>query len=115
MRLAISKKRIIINIVHALAVANRPLIWNPVRSKEFAGFFIAKNQEVKMGVHLSSHTNSTLFTDCCDVAICDDQSVCPHCKKEVEPREPRLRWEEGMRRLYGSENLRKMREKYRNW
>ena len=28
-------------------------------------------------------TNSTLFTECCEVAICDDQSRCPKCKRDV--------------------------------
>ena len=28
-------------------------------------------------------TNSTLFTGCCQVAICDDEKCCPLCKREV--------------------------------
>jgi hypothetical protein len=28
-------------------------------------------------------TNSTLFTECCGVAICDDEPRCPKCKEEV--------------------------------
>lgn len=36
-------------------------------------------------VYLSSSTNSTMFTRCCDVAICDHQANCPACKKEVYP------------------------------
>jgi hypothetical protein len=28
-------------------------------------------------------TNSTLFTECCEVAICDDQPNCPLCKRPV--------------------------------
>ena len=24
-------------------------------------------------------TNSTMFTACCEVAICGDQAKCPHC------------------------------------
>jgi len=28
-------------------------------------------------------TNSTHFTSCCEVAICDDQLVCPRCKNPV--------------------------------
>lgn len=28
-------------------------------------------------------TNSTMFTSCCDTAICDDESNCPGCGKEV--------------------------------
>ncbi len=30
-----------------------------------------------------SGTNSTMFTECCSVAICDDQSCCPVCKRKV--------------------------------
>lgn len=36
-------------------------------------------------VFLCSPTNSTMFTSCCDVAICDDESFCPLCKSEVYP------------------------------
>jgi len=28
-------------------------------------------------------TNSTMFTECCGVAICDDEARCPHCKREI--------------------------------
>ena len=28
-------------------------------------------------------TNSTMFTECCHVAICDDESCCPVCKRKV--------------------------------
>jgi len=28
-------------------------------------------------------TNSTFFTECCDVAICNDQADCPKCKRHV--------------------------------
>lgn len=28
-------------------------------------------------------TNSTMFTRCCEVAICDDQPCCPKCKRKV--------------------------------
>jgi len=42
------------------------------------------------GVYYCSPTNSTYFTRCCDVAICDDQQKCPQCKKDVYP------FEEGM-------------------
>jgi hypothetical protein len=37
------------------------------------------------GVRYSSLTNSTLFTDCCDTAICDHQQKCPRCGKDVYP------------------------------
>jgi len=32
---------------------------------------------------MPSGTNSTMFTDCCDVAICDDEPNCPVCKRKV--------------------------------
>jgi len=28
-------------------------------------------------------TNSTMFTECCGVAICDEQARCPRCKREI--------------------------------
>lgn len=28
-------------------------------------------------------TNSTMFTECCEVAICNDQPNCPRCGREV--------------------------------
>jgi len=28
-------------------------------------------------------TNSTFFTECCGVAICDDERCCPKCGKEI--------------------------------
>lgn len=49
-------------------------------------------------VHLCSPTNSTIFTNCCKVAINDNQIRCPACKEEVYPGEgsdhhrSRLRW-----------------------
>ena len=30
-----------------------------------------------------SGTNSTMFTACCETAICDDEKLCPKCKREV--------------------------------
>ena len=30
-----------------------------------------------------SGTNSTMFTECCQVAICDDEQKCPACGKKV--------------------------------
>lgn len=32
---------------------------------------------------LPQGTNSTMFTACCRVAICDDQKNCPVCKEPV--------------------------------
>lgn len=36
-------------------------------------------------VYYSSRTNSTFFTTCCNLAICDDQQKCPGCKADVYP------------------------------
>jgi hypothetical protein len=36
-------------------------------------------------VRYSGPTNSTFFTTCCKVAICDDQQVCPRCREDVYP------------------------------
>ena len=44
-------------------------------------------------VRLSGPNNSTMFTTCCGLAICDDQANCPGCKKEIWPRSGRDRWE----------------------
>ena len=30
-----------------------------------------------------SGKNSTMFTECCEVAICDDEPNCPYCKRKV--------------------------------
>ena len=47
-----------------------------------------------MGVYLDGPTNSTMFTTCCEVAICDHQDHCPKCGKEVFPKGHRARWEQ---------------------
>ena len=44
-------------------------------------------------VYLCSPTNSTMFTTCCNVAICDEQENCPRCKERVEPQGRNARWE----------------------
>lgn len=41
------------------------------------------------GVYFCSPLNSTFFTNCCHVAICDDQINCPKCSKPVYPHEHR--------------------------
>ena len=48
--------------------------------------------------------NSTMFTDCCHVAICDDEPSCPRCKRKVvgfdaeSPHERgRIRWNNATR------------------
>ena len=28
-------------------------------------------------------TNSTMFTECCDTAICEDDACCPSCGRKV--------------------------------
>lgn len=49
-------------------------------------------------VYLCNSTNSTMFTTCCNVAICDDQKLCPKCGDEVVPRTRAERW----RTAYGA-------------
>ena len=61
------------------------------------------------GVHFSSHTNSTKFTDCCQVAICDNEDRCPRCKNEIYPQSAMGRHDMAMERLYGRERLKKIR------
>ena len=45
-----------------------------------------------------SGTNSTMFTECCAVAICDDEAKCPSCGRNVigwdSPQDERrkIRW-----------------------
>lgn len=61
-------------------------------------------------VHFESQTNSTLFTDCCNTAICDDEKECPGCGKRIEL-SPRQRWDKAMIDSYGLEKVREMRAK----
>lgn len=63
------------------------------------------------GVHFSSHTNSTHFTNCCNTAICEYETHCPNCNEEV-PYSQRERHEMAMLRLYGADKLQQMRSKY---
>jgi hypothetical protein len=44
-------------------------------------------------VFLCSPTNSTMFTTCCEVAICDDQERCPRCKEIITPSGRNARWD----------------------
>ena len=44
-------------------------------------------------VSLSGPTNSTLFSTCCHVAVCDHHKACPSCGKRVVPGSPVERWE----------------------
>lgn len=36
-------------------------------------------------VFYDNQFNSTFFTTCCNVAICDDQQKCPRCATDVYP------------------------------
>ena len=40
---------------------------------------IEESKYYPKGVYLCSPYNSTMFTKCCEVAICDDQQNCPSC------------------------------------
>ncbi|MCK5316296.1 MAG: hypothetical protein KAJ55_00200 [Anaerolineales bacterium] len=68
------------------------------------------------GVRYAGPNNSTLFHTGCGAAVSDDQTNCPGCGEEVYPRSPRGRHESAMVKLYGREELRKMRaESDRRW
>lgn len=60
-------------------------------------------------VYLCSPTNSTFFTTCCNVAICDHEALCPHCEVEVTPLGHASRWAHAYQpvasglRTYGSD------------
>ena len=43
------------------------------------------NAEVVAGIVplMPSGTNSTMFTECCETAICNDQRKCPSCGRNV--------------------------------
>ena len=53
---------------------------------------------MEKGVFLCSPTNSTMFTTCCRVAICDDQGYCPECKEPVIGFDAETEHERGRRR-----------------
>jgi len=38
---------------------------------------------MESGIYHCSPTNSTFFTDCCDVAITDVEPLCPKCRNDV--------------------------------
>ena len=40
------------------------------------------NNRIK-SVFLCSPTNSTMFTTCCECAICNDETRCPNCRALV--------------------------------
>lgn len=42
-------------------------------------FYDTIAQEEVYGVFLCSPTNSTMFTECCDVTICSYERRCPVC------------------------------------
>lgn len=65
-----------------------------------------------MSVHFDNGHNSTLFTDCCDVAITDEEKYCPRCGEHIiEGR--KTRWDIAMKRMYGIEGLKRIRENAR--
>ena len=43
------------------------------------------NPDIEAGIMplYPSGTNSTMFTECCGVAICDDEKCCPSCGRKV--------------------------------
>ena len=63
------------------------------------------------GVFCCSDTNSTLFTECCRTATCDDESKCPGCGQEV-PYTPKQRHDMAMRKCYGDAAVNKMHAKW---
>lgn len=52
--------------------------------------------EPTVGVHFSSPTNSTMFTDCCEMAVLGYQERCPRCSNLVVP--AIRRWAMAMRK-----------------
>ncbi len=60
------------------------------------------------GVRYSSPTNSTLFTNCCGVAVCDDQNRCPVCDAEVYPENPRSRHRVALRQQIYAEHMKRV-------
>lgn len=60
-------------------------------------------------VYLASPTNNTMFTTCCEVAILDHQTRCPHCGQDVIPHGLRDRWEIAYRPIARGERW------YGNW
>ena len=45
--------------------------------------YINPEKEVGIIPLIPRGTNSTLFTECCRVAICDNQKNCPVCNRKV--------------------------------
>ena len=66
------------------------------------------------GVKYANATNSTLFTECCGVAICSDQGFCPVCEAEVLPRSEEERHYTALSKQVGGEKqLQKLRDSWR--
>lgn len=63
-----------------------------------------------IGVFHANEFNSTFFTRCCEVAICDNQESCPGCGKQVVPAKDR--WKSASGEKHIAIQL-KWREKYR--
>lgn len=49
------------------------------------------------GVRYCCATNSTLFSTCCNVAVCDDEACCPRCGELIEPADARSRHDLALR------------------
>lgn len=45
--------------------------------------YVNKDYPVGIVPIMPQGTNSTMFTECCEVAICDDETHCPKCKRKV--------------------------------
>ena len=53
------------------------------------------------GVRYSSPTNSTLFSTCCNCAVCDVETACPVCGEEISPSDARSRHTGALREQMG--------------
>ena len=45
--------------------------------------YVNKGREINIFPLMPQGTNSTMFTECCYTAICDDQQNCPMCGRAV--------------------------------
>jgi len=64
----------------------------------------------EIGVFHANEFNSTFFTRCCEVAICNDQDKYPSCGKQVIP--AHQRWSNATKEKHLATQL-KWRENYR--
>ena len=56
------------------------------------------NDDDIIGLHplYPSGTNSTFFTQCCSVAICNDEPYCPRCRRKVIGYDAKTNHERGL-------------------